>query len=51
MPLLTRYVLAELLKVFVVVLAAMTLFMVFFGVGKEAISQGLGVAQDRKSVV
>jgi len=45
MPLLTRYVLAELLKVFVVVLAAMTLFMVFFGVGKEAISQGLGVAQ------
>ena len=45
MPLLNRYVLAELIKVFVVVLAAITLLMVFFFVGKEAVSQGLGAAQ------
>ncbi len=45
MKLLTRYVLFELLKVFAVSLVGMTLFMILFGVMREAISQGLGAKQ------
>lgn len=40
----TRYVLAELLKVFCVTLAGMTLMMVLIGVAFEAIRQGLGLS-------
>ena len=39
---LTRYVIAELLKVFLVTLAGMTLLMMIVGLAQEAISQGLG---------
>src|SRR5262245_8110342 len=45
MKILTRYVLVELVKVFAVSLAAMTLFMILVGVMKEAYSQGLGLKQ------
>jgi lipopolysaccharide export system permease protein len=45
MKILTRYVLAELLKVFAVSLAGMTLFMLLVGVMREAYSQGLGLKQ------
>jgi lipopolysaccharide export system permease protein len=45
MKILTRYVLIELVKVFAVSLAAMTLFMILVGVMKEAYSQGLGLKQ------
>jgi lipopolysaccharide export system permease protein len=45
MKILTRYVLAELLKVFAVSLAGMTLFMMLVGVMREAYSQGLGLKQ------
>jgi lipopolysaccharide export system permease protein len=38
----TRYVLAELLKVFALALGCMTIFLVFGGVAKEAIREGLG---------
>ena len=42
---LTRYVLSEIIKVFVVTLTAMTLFMILISVSKEAMSQGLGLKQ------
>jgi lipopolysaccharide export system permease protein len=42
MPLMTRYVLFELIKVFGITLTAMTLFMMMVGVAQEAIRQGLG---------
>jgi lipopolysaccharide export system permease protein len=45
MRLLTRYVLAELIKVFLIALTGMTLFMVMVGVSREAYSQGLGLKQ------
>ncbi len=45
MRLLTRYVLAELVKVFLIALTGMTLFMVMVGVSREAYSQGLGLKQ------
>jgi lipopolysaccharide export system permease protein len=45
MKILTRYVLVELLKVFAVSLAGMTLFMMLVGVMREAYSQGLGLKQ------
>ena len=45
MRILTRYVLIELLKVFLVSLTGMTLFFLLVGVFKEAYLQGLGVKQ------
>jgi lipopolysaccharide export system permease protein len=45
MKILTRYVFLELVKVFAVSLAGMTLFMILVGVMKEAYSQGLGLKQ------
>jgi lipopolysaccharide export system permease protein len=45
MKILTRYVLLEVIKVFAVSLAGMTLFMIMVGVMKEAYSQGLGLKQ------
>jgi lipopolysaccharide export system permease protein len=45
MKTLTRYVLVELLKVFAVTLAGMTLFVMLVGVMREAYSQGLGLKQ------
>ena len=45
MRILTRYVLAELLQVFLVTLSALTLFMLVIGLVKEAQQQGLGLLQ------
>jgi lipopolysaccharide export system permease protein len=45
MKIITRYVLAELLQVFLVSLAALTLFMLIVGLVKEAQQQGLGLLQ------
>jgi lipopolysaccharide export system permease protein len=45
MRLMTRYVLAELSKIFLVTLALMTLLMIIVGVVAEAARQGLGPAQ------
>lgn len=45
MTIISRYVLLELLKVFLVSLAALTLFMVVIGLVKEAQQQGLGAMQ------
>ncbi len=45
MKILTRYVLAELLQVFLVALSALTLFMLVVGLVKEAQQQGLGPVQ------
>ncbi|MGH8101053.1 MAG: LptF/LptG family permease, partial [Chthoniobacterales bacterium] len=45
MPIFTRYVLSELLKVFLVSLAGMTLFFLMFGLVKEAYQEGLGLKQ------
>jgi lipopolysaccharide export system permease protein len=45
MKILTRYVLVELIKLFAVSLAGMTLFMILVGVVKEAYTQGLGLKQ------
>jgi lipopolysaccharide export system permease protein len=45
MRLLTRYVLFEIIKVFLITLTAMTLFMILVMVSKEAYSQGLGLKQ------
>jgi lipopolysaccharide export system permease protein len=45
MPLLTRYVVWELLKVFSITLAGMTVLMLVFGMYKEAKDQGVGPAQ------
>ena len=40
---LTRYVLAELLKVFLVALACLTILILLFLVGREAVDKGIGV--------
>ena len=45
MKILTRYVLSELLQVFLVTLTALTLFMLIVGLVKEAQQQGLGLVQ------
>jgi len=45
MRILTRYVLWELLQVFLVTLTALTLFMLIVGLAKEAQQQGLGLLQ------
>ncbi|MFM8826071.1 MAG: LptF/LptG family permease [Actinomycetota bacterium] len=45
MKILSRYVLGELLQVFLVVLTALTLFMLVVGLVKEAQQQGLGMLQ------
>jgi len=45
MKILSRYVLAELLQVFLVALSALTLFMLVVGLVKEAQQQGLGLVQ------
>jgi len=45
MRLLTRYVLREICQVFLVTLLSLTLLMVLVGAVKEAINQGLGLAQ------
>ena len=45
MRILTRYVLAELLQVFLVALTALTFFMLVVGLVKEAQQQGLGLVQ------
>ena len=45
MKILTRYVLSELLQVFLVTLTALTLFMLIVGLAKEAQQQGLGILQ------
>ena len=45
MTIITRYVLRELLQVFLVALAALTLFMLVVGLVKEAQQQGLGLVQ------
>ena len=45
MKIITRYVLFELLQVFLVALAALTLFMLVVGLVKEAQQQGLGLVQ------
>jgi lipopolysaccharide export system permease protein len=45
MHILTRYVLLEFIKVFVVTLGAMTLLMIIVGVVREAHENGLGIAQ------
>ena len=45
MPILTRYVLAELLKVFAVALGCLTALMLLVGVMREALDEGLGMTQ------
>ena len=45
MKIMSRYVLLDLLQVFLVALAALTLFMLVVGLVKEAQQQGLGVVQ------
>ncbi len=45
MKIITRYVLGELAKVFLVALSIMTALMLLFGVTKEAVSEGLGFVQ------
>jgi lipopolysaccharide export system permease protein len=45
MKIITRYVLSELLQVFLVALAALTIFMLVVGLVKEAQQQGLGMMQ------
>jgi lipopolysaccharide export system permease protein len=45
MKIITRYVLLELLQVFLIVLAALTLFMLIVGLVREAQMQGLGMMQ------
>lgn len=45
MRLLTRYVLIEVFKVFGIALASLTILMMIVGVAREAMSQGLGLAQ------
>ncbi len=45
MRFITRYVLREVLQVFLVTLVALTALMVLIGAIKEAINQGLGIAQ------
>jgi lipopolysaccharide export system permease protein len=45
MRIFTRYILSEMLKVFLVSLTGMTLFFLLFGLVKEAYSEGLGLKQ------
>src|ERR1044072_3487077 len=45
MPILIRYLLTDLLKVFLVVLAGMTMLIMLVGVVREALIQGLGAPQ------
>ncbi len=45
MKTITRYVLSELAKVFLVTLSVMTALMLVFGVAREAVSEGLGLVQ------
>lgn len=45
MKTITRYVLSELTKIFLVTLSVMTALMLVFGVAKEAVSEGLGLVQ------
>ena len=45
MKIITRYVLSEMLQVFLVALTALTLFMLIIGLTKEAQQQGLGLLQ------
>jgi lipopolysaccharide export system permease protein len=45
MSLLSRYVLRDVLQIFLLALAALTLVMLLVGVGKEALTQGLGPLQ------
>ena len=45
MKIISRYVFSELLQVFLVALSALTLFMLVFGLLKEAQQQGLGMMQ------
>ena len=45
MKIISRYVLSELLQVFLVALSALTLFMLVVGLVKEAQQQGLGMMQ------
>ncbi|HEX7379520.1 MAG TPA: LptF/LptG family permease, partial [Pirellulales bacterium] len=45
MSLLTRYVLAELLKIFLLALTVLTLLMLVYGLVKQARDQGLGPEQ------
>ena len=45
MKIMTRYVLSEMLQVFLVALTALTLFMLVIGLAKEAQQQGLGLMQ------
>ena len=42
MNLFTRYVLREVLQIFLLTLSALTLFMLLIGLGKEALTEGLG---------
>ena len=50
MKIISRYVLVELLQVFLVALSALTLFMLVVGLVKEAQQQGLGLLQIAKLV-
>ncbi len=43
MNLFTRYVLRDVLQIFLLTLSSLTLFMLLIGVGKEAMTQGLGL--------
>jgi len=45
MKIITRYVLSEMLQVFLVALTALTLFMLVIGLAREAQQQGLGLLQ------
>ena len=45
MKIISRYVMSELLQVFLVALTALTLFMLVVGLVKEAQQQGLGMMQ------
>ena len=45
MPILTRYVLIELLKVFTVALGCLTALMLIVGIMREALDEGLGFTQ------
>ena len=45
MPIMTRYVLSELIKVFAVALGCLTALMLLVGVMREALDEGLGITQ------
>ena len=49
MKIITRYVLSEMLQVFLVALTALTLFMLVIGLTKEAQQQGTGAAADSRT--